>query len=59
MKRIMPIIFIFLSLGVSAHAGWFDHEAEQKEKERRQYAEKQLAREQQTNAALQFTIHLL
>ena len=59
MKRFMLIIFVTFSLDVSAHAGWFNHETEQKEKERRQHAEEQLSQAQQSNARLQNVIHWL
>ena len=49
MKKFILTALAIITFGISSKAGWFNNEAEQKEQERREYAEHQLAEEQKTN----------
>jgi hypothetical protein len=60
MKRFILIILGVVALNFSSEAGWFsNHDAEQKEKERREHAEQQLVHVQDTNRRMEVIILVL
>jgi hypothetical protein len=63
MKRGILTLLTFIVFCLPCEAGWFFHHsenvAEQKEKERREYAEAQLVQERQAKAHLQTTVLVL
>jgi nitric oxide reductase large subunit len=57
-KHSILIFFVVILIAAHSHAGWFN-KGEQKEKERREYAEQQLAQAQHKNDGLGIVVAVL
>jgi len=59
MKKFILTALAIATFGFSSKAGWFNNDGEQKEQERREYAEHQLAEEHKTNGGLEIAVVVL